>query len=284
MRFLVLGAGALGGYFGGKLVQGGADVEFLVRPRRASQLVEHGLVVKAKSPMRMVLRLLVVAIALSLPVTADAQSMRHCRAKTKLFELGASLPIARKAITERKHLRIVTLGSSSTAAYGVSNPVYAYPAQLNIGLEKALPGVDVEVLNRVNDEQGVEEMAARMRADMMPRLPSLMIWQTGTNAAMHHVPLNIFERRLRERIGLGKSLGADFVLMSLQYVLAVVSLPDEQGYERVMARVARELGVGLFRRYDIMRRWYEDGMPYAEFVQLDGLHLNDLVRSASASC
>ena len=50
----------------------------------------------------------------------------------------------------------MTLGSSSTAAYGVSNPVYAYPAQLNIGLEKALPGVNVEVLNRVIDDQDVE--------------------------------------------------------------------------------------------------------------------------------
>jgi len=28
-------------------------------------------------------------------------------------------------------------------------------------------------------------------------------------------------------------------------------------------------------RYDIMRGWYDDGMPYAQFVQLDGLHLND---------
>jgi len=46
MRFLVLGAGALGGYFGGKLLQGGADVTFLVRPKRAAQLAEHGLVVK----------------------------------------------------------------------------------------------------------------------------------------------------------------------------------------------------------------------------------------------
>ena len=72
--------------------------------------------------------------------------MRHCRAKPQLLELGAPLPIAREAVTELKHLRIVTLGSSSTAAYGVSNPVYAYPAQLNIGLEKALPGVNVEVL------------------------------------------------------------------------------------------------------------------------------------------
>lgn len=46
MRFLVLGAGALGGYFGGMLIKGGADVTFLVRPARAAQLQRDGLVVK----------------------------------------------------------------------------------------------------------------------------------------------------------------------------------------------------------------------------------------------
>jgi 2-dehydropantoate 2-reductase len=40
MRILVLGAGALGGYFGAKLLQGGANVEFLVRSARAAQLAE----------------------------------------------------------------------------------------------------------------------------------------------------------------------------------------------------------------------------------------------------
>jgi 2-dehydropantoate 2-reductase len=47
MRILVLGAGAIGGYFGGRLVQAGADVTFLVRERRAAQLAERGLVVKS---------------------------------------------------------------------------------------------------------------------------------------------------------------------------------------------------------------------------------------------
>lgn len=60
MRFLVLGAGALGGYFGGKLQKGGADVTFLVRPRRAAQLADRGLVLKAqdeeiRAPARTVL-------------------------------------------------------------------------------------------------------------------------------------------------------------------------------------------------------------------------------------
>jgi 2-dehydropantoate 2-reductase len=43
MRLLVVGAGATGGYFGGRLAQAGRDVTFLVRPRRAAQLQEGGL-------------------------------------------------------------------------------------------------------------------------------------------------------------------------------------------------------------------------------------------------
>ena len=43
MRILIVGAGAVGGYFGGRLAQAGRDVTFLVRPPRAKQLSETGL-------------------------------------------------------------------------------------------------------------------------------------------------------------------------------------------------------------------------------------------------
>jgi 2-dehydropantoate 2-reductase len=47
MRVLVVGAGAIGGYFGGRLLQAGRDVTFLVRPRRAAELADAGLVIKS---------------------------------------------------------------------------------------------------------------------------------------------------------------------------------------------------------------------------------------------
>jgi 2-dehydropantoate 2-reductase len=47
MHILVLGAGALGGYFGGRLAAAGRDVTFLVRPARAEQLREQGLVIRS---------------------------------------------------------------------------------------------------------------------------------------------------------------------------------------------------------------------------------------------
>ena len=47
MRVLVVGAGAIGGYFGGRLLQAGQDVTFLVRPKRAAELAGNGLVIKS---------------------------------------------------------------------------------------------------------------------------------------------------------------------------------------------------------------------------------------------
>lgn len=47
MRFLIVGAGALGGYFGGRLLEAGQDVTFLLRPRRAAQLEKTGLIIKS---------------------------------------------------------------------------------------------------------------------------------------------------------------------------------------------------------------------------------------------
>lgn len=48
MRILVVGAGAVGGYFGGRLLQAGRDVTFLARPRRADELARTGLAITSK--------------------------------------------------------------------------------------------------------------------------------------------------------------------------------------------------------------------------------------------
>jgi len=47
MEILVVGAGAIGGYFGGRLLEAARDVTFLVRPRRAAELASTGLVIRS---------------------------------------------------------------------------------------------------------------------------------------------------------------------------------------------------------------------------------------------
>jgi 2-dehydropantoate 2-reductase len=47
MRILVVGAGSIGGYFGGRLLEAGRDVTLLVRSRRASELARTGLAIRS---------------------------------------------------------------------------------------------------------------------------------------------------------------------------------------------------------------------------------------------
>ncbi|MFP3416354.1 2-dehydropantoate 2-reductase, partial [Bacillus sp. SIMBA_074] len=43
MNIVIIGAGALGSYFGGRLQQAGQHVQYLVRKKRAEQLKENGI-------------------------------------------------------------------------------------------------------------------------------------------------------------------------------------------------------------------------------------------------
>jgi 2-dehydropantoate 2-reductase len=47
MKILVIGTGAVGGYFGGRLLQAGRDVTFFVRPQRQKELAGRGLQIRS---------------------------------------------------------------------------------------------------------------------------------------------------------------------------------------------------------------------------------------------
>ena len=221
------------------------------------------------------LRRTAFAIAAVLVSATAASANPECRASRQLLELGNPLEAVRTAVLNKHQLRIVAMGSSSTQGYGASNPIYSYPAQLKIRLSEELPDVEVHVFNKGIGGQDAAEELERMQADVKPQHAQLVVWQVGTNSAIRHYPLDKFADKLRAGIEIGRSLGVEFVLMNLQYVPAIVALPDEEEYARVMADVAKEKKVGLFRRLEIMHAWYNDGMPYAQFVNNDGLHLND---------
>jgi 2-dehydropantoate 2-reductase len=67
MRVLVVGAGAIGGYFGGRLLQAGRDVTFLVRSRRATELADTGLTIKSPRGN----------VSLSKPATMLSENIGH---------------------------------------------------------------------------------------------------------------------------------------------------------------------------------------------------------------
>lgn len=98
MKILVLGAGAIGGYFGGRLAQAGADIAFLVREKRAAQLRERGLVVRSPhgdftQAVRPVLGSQLAGETFDLVLLA-------CKA----YDLDSAMEAIRPAMGERSHV------------------------------------------------------------------------------------------------------------------------------------------------------------------------------------
>jgi lysophospholipase L1-like esterase len=220
--------------------------------------------------------LIALGAALLVAAAGQAHAAEQCASMPGNLELGVQLPKARTAINDRKEIEVVALGSSSTQGYGASTPFHSYPAELLRTLQQLLPGVKVTVYNKGIGGQDVSQMLERLERDVFAVEPDLVVWQVGTNAALRAQNVAEFRRLLAGGIDRMRAKGIEVVLMTPQYAPAFNALDNEQDYLAAMAEVAREKGVGVFPRYEIMKYWFEtEQMPYARFIARDGLHMND---------
>jgi 2-dehydropantoate 2-reductase len=94
MRILALGAGAVGGYFGGRLAQSGADVTFLVRPARAEKLRSRGLVIRSPKGDA---ELKVKVVTADEPIAPYDLVLLSCKA----YDLESAVKAIKPAVGER---------------------------------------------------------------------------------------------------------------------------------------------------------------------------------------
>jgi 2-dehydropantoate 2-reductase len=91
MRILVVGAGATGGYFGGRLAEAGRDVTFLVRGGRAEQLRRSGLQIKSPHGDLVLQPRLITAGALNHPFDAVLLAVKAFALKDALDDLAPAV-------------------------------------------------------------------------------------------------------------------------------------------------------------------------------------------------
>lgn len=93
MKILVVGAGAIGGYFGGRLLEKGEDVTFLVRERRKKQLEETGLNIEsANGDVQLVPKLITA--------TEHAEEFDVILVSTKSYQLSGAIEDIRPFVNE----------------------------------------------------------------------------------------------------------------------------------------------------------------------------------------
>ncbi len=213
--------------------------------------------------------------ALLAPV-ASADGKPPCKVASDLSKLDR--PLVRTALRLRAHqpLKIVAIGSSSTAGAGASSPAASYPNRLEADLRTRFPADQIVVINRGSNGETASDMVARFDTDVIAEKPDLVLWQVGSNSVLRDHPLLPAGAILREGVRRLKDAGADVVLINLQFAPKILAKHDAEGMVALIDATAKELGVGVFRRFAIMRRWREENkLAFDTFVTADGLHLND---------
>jgi lysophospholipase L1-like esterase len=199
-----------------------------------------------------------------------------CRAPSRLTRLEHPLRRTARRLASGQPLVIVAIGSSSTAGAGASSPSASYPSRLAVELQKLLRGHDITVLNRGVNGEETPNMMARFATGVIAEHPQLVLWQVGTNSVLRDHPLAPHAVELRHGIEQLKEAGADVVLIDPQYAPRVLAKVETPGMVDQIALTARDENVDLFRRFDIMRDWYENQhRSFDVFVSRDGLHMND---------
>src|SRR5262249_27504419 len=127
-----------------------------------------------------------------LPTLAEAGA--HCAAPAALARFDAPLPRFAAALASGQPVNIVALGSSGTQGIGASSPAACYPVKLQAELLQRFPQNRIVVENLGIGGQLATDMLARIKTDVIPRQPTLVIWQTGVNDAMRGVKVEEFRQ------------------------------------------------------------------------------------------
>lgn len=225
--------------------------------------------------MMHVLAAVILLALVAAPAASGATPDARCKTTASLLDLGQPLPRVAARLARRETVTVVALGSSSTGGAGASNPAHSYPAQLG-KLWSSVIGGDAVIHNRGINGQDIIEMNERLRVDVVDLKPDLVLWQLGTNAVLRSQGVEVYRAHIRRGITMLQAAGIDVVLIDLQYAPKVLQDPDHMPMQKILAGLATESRVGLFRRFAVMRDWLRGGLRQDDLVTADGLHMNDL--------
>ena len=174
----------------------------------------------------------------------------------------------------RKRVRIVAIGSSTTAGEGNIKP---YPPRLKSFLEEKYPNAWITVANKGKGGEEAPDELNRFDRDVIAEQPDLVIWQVGTNAVWQSPtatpPPPSFKDTTKAihdgLVRLRKETQADVILMDLQYLPGMLT-PAKKARSiqmvEAISQLALDAGVNVFRRFAFMK-----GLIEVEQVSIDRL-------------
>jgi lysophospholipase L1-like esterase len=206
------------------------------------------------------LRLLAAIALAALPLPALAAAP-DCSVPEEILLDDPALPLVAQALHDKRPITIVAIGGAATAGTAAANPAQdSYPHRLQEVLRRRHPDVPISVLNKGVTRQTTQEMVDRFERDVYALAPMLVVWETGTFDAARNIDLDVFATALETGLAALRDHNLDIVLMNMQYSRSTDSVIDFQPYLEAMQHRADVDNVYLFRRFEMMRYWSENGV------------------------
>ena len=173
------------------------------------------------------------------------------------------LPNSAVALQERKKIKILAIGASSTAVLGWQRE--GGPPLLEEILERTIKGLDVEIINRSFSGELAEAAGERLKIEVALNHPDLVLWQVGTNDAFAQVPVESFEQSVTSTVRWLKDHNVDVILVGLHYIKQLAKDAHYQAIRASLQRITVAESVLRITRYEAMevlaRTMRESGRP-----------------------
>lgn len=219
--------------------------------------------------------------AATVPSQARADGLtgvaKHCSVPAELLRSPYPIPHVVAKLHRGEPVRIVAIGSSSTAGTGASTSKASYPSQLQGDLQAMFPKSQITVINRGVPGETAAAMIQRFKRDAIDPKPDLIIWQTGTNSALGGGDVERFTADVLRGIRMARKKNIDIMLMGPQYAPRFESVSNRMTYIEHLRQIAEREHVPMFPRYEVMKHWIRSGQfTNRTMINPDGLHLTDL--------
>jgi lysophospholipase L1-like esterase len=201
-----------------------------------------------------------------------------CRVPDDIMMQEGPLPRVTTMLRDQKRVvRILAIGSSSTVGLGSTTSRKRYPDQVADILEKAVKGLDIEIINRGVSGEIAKVTAERLKHEVALVNPDLVLWQVGTNDALARFPVEEYEAIVGETVAWVKSQGKDIVLVGLQYSKRTSTDSYCAAIREANARIAKKANILHVKRFSAMQFLLNAKLSDPpSLLSQDDFHLNDL--------
>ncbi len=174
---------------------------------------------------------------------------RECQTPGVRISGEVPLPRITQALRQRKSIKIMAIGASSKGGRGDSG----YQAIIESVLEKTIPGVDVQMIDRGISGELAQQAADRLKNEVALAQPDVVMWQLGTHDALMHVPVEEFKATVSTTLDWLKLHDVDVVLVGVHYLRRLVPDQHYQEIRTVLRSIAEEKKVLWIGRYEAMQ-------------------------------